>query len=82
MAKLVGYARVSTEDQDLSLQCDALQREGCREDLIFVDTASGANAERPGLEVCLKAVERGDTLVVQTEEHGQRFCYNVPVISG
>ena len=64
MAKLVGYARVSTEDQDVALQRDALHEAGCREELIFVDKVSGARTQRPGLDACLGALEPGDTLVV------------------
>jgi DNA invertase Pin-like site-specific DNA recombinase len=44
---LVGYARVSTEDQNLDLQKDALQKAGCEK--LFTDVASGARDERPGL---------------------------------
>ena len=43
---LVGYARVSTPDQNLDLQCDALQQAGC--DRLFTDVASGVQTERPG----------------------------------
>jgi len=59
---LVGYARVSTEDQTLSLQQDALEQAGCER--IFTDTASGAKAERAGLTEALEYVRKGDTLVV------------------
>ncbi|HYN79065.1 MAG: recombinase family protein [Planctomycetes bacterium] len=64
MAKLVGYARVSTEDQDVALQRDALQAAGCRTEWIFIDKASGARTQRPGLDACLGVLEAGDTLVV------------------
>lgn len=59
---LVGYARVSTDDQDLSLQRDALTAAGCNK--IFTDTMSGAKAERPGLAEVLDFCRPGDTLVV------------------
>jgi DNA invertase Pin-like site-specific DNA recombinase len=59
---LIGYARVSTSDQTLDLQKDALERAGCSK--IFTDTASGATAERTGLDEALNYVRGGDTLVV------------------
>src|SRR5215210_5558532 len=59
---LIGYARISTHDQTLALQQDALSKAGC--DRIFTDTASGAEADRPGLEEALEYVRTGDTLVV------------------
>jgi len=59
---LIGYARVSTHDQTLALQRDALDRAGCER--IFTDTASGAKADRPGLEEALDFARAGDTLVV------------------
>jgi DNA invertase Pin-like site-specific DNA recombinase len=59
---LVGYARVSTQDQTLDLQKDALEKIGCTK--IFTDTASGAKAERKGLEDALNYVREGDILVV------------------
>src|SRR5207249_8590917 len=58
----IGYARVSTHDQTLNLQKDALEKIGCTR--IFTDTASGAKAERKGLEEALEYVREGDTLVV------------------
>ncbi|HAN92230.1 MAG TPA: resolvase [Nitrospira sp.] len=59
---LVGYARVSTTDQNLDLQKDALLAAGCGR--IFTDTASGAKAQRPGLVDALQCCRPGDTLVV------------------
>ncbi len=59
---LVGYARVSTTDQNLSLQTDALQAAGCER--LLTDTVSGARVERPGLTAALKECRAGDTLVV------------------
>ena len=58
----VGYARVSTEDQTLNLQLDALHGAGCEK--VFTDTASGARVERPGLGEALAYVRAGDALVV------------------
>ena len=59
---LVGYARVSTTDQTLDLQHDALTKAGCAK--IFTDTASGAQADRKGLADAISYVRAGDTLVV------------------
>src|SRR4051812_14529626 len=59
---LIGYARVSTTDQTLALQQDALTKAGCTK--IFTDTASGAQTERDGLTDALSYVRAGDTLVV------------------
>lgn len=59
---LLGYARVSTKDQDASLQIDALDKHGCTK--IFTDTKSGVLAERPELTRLLDYAREGDTLVV------------------
>jgi DNA invertase Pin-like site-specific DNA recombinase len=58
----IGYARVSTEDQNLHLQRDALQKAGCER--IFTDTVTGTKATRPGLTEALSHLRGGDTLVV------------------
>lgn len=62
MNQRIGYARVSTEDQHLDLQRDALQQAGCR--VIYEEAASGKSAARLELEQCRKALRSGDTLVV------------------
>ena len=62
MSKRIGYARVSTDDQNLDLQRDCLTRSGCA--TIYEETASGKSAQRIELEHCRKALRSGDTLVV------------------
>ncbi len=59
---LVGYARVSTQDQDLAPQLDALRAAGCER--VFTERASGAQRERPQLRAALDDMRSGDTLVV------------------
>ncbi len=59
---LIGYARISTADQTLALQQDALTQAGCTK--IFTDVVSGVQAERKGLEEALDFLRPGDTLVV------------------
>lgn len=62
---LVGYARVSTENQDLTAQRDGLRRLGVGDDRIYVDHGlTGTNRDRPGLRLALAACRTGDTLVV------------------
>ena len=58
----IGYARVSTDEQALDLQRDALKQAKCRQ--IYEEHASGKNANRPELYACLKSLREGDTLVV------------------
>jgi len=58
----VGYARVSTEDQNLELQLGALKKAGCTR--VFTDRTSGAGADRPGLKEALSHLRETDTLVV------------------
>ncbi|MBA4041047.1 MULTISPECIES: recombinase family protein [Sphingomonadaceae] len=59
---LIGYARVSTDEQDTAAQQDALRAQGCS--MIFEDKASGANRERPNLARALDRVGKDDTLLV------------------
>ena len=59
---LIGYVRVSTNDQNTALQRNALESAGCEQ--IFEDKLSGTKTDRPGLKRALKRLQKGDTLVV------------------
>ena len=59
---LIGYARVSTIEQNASLQTDELKKAGCEK--IFQDKVSGAKSERPGLQEAIEFLRKGDSLVV------------------
>jgi DNA invertase Pin-like site-specific DNA recombinase len=59
---LIGYARVSTYDQNPDLQNDALSKVGCKK--VFTDTVTGVASERPGMASALEYLREGDTLVV------------------
>jgi DNA invertase Pin-like site-specific DNA recombinase len=62
MFMLVGYARVSTQDQNLELQLSALKNIGCKK--LYQDQMSGTKNNRPGLQLALEVLRKGDTLVV------------------
>jgi DNA invertase Pin-like site-specific DNA recombinase len=80
--RLIGYARVSTAEQDLGLQIDALKKAGCKAKLIFTDQASGARAERPGLNACLQALVPGDTLIVwRLDRLGRSMTHLVTLVT-
>lgn len=73
---LVGYARVSTEEQDLTVQREALQHLGVSPDRIYVDHGlTGTNRDRPGLREAMAACRSGDTLVVTKVD---RLARSVP----
>ena len=79
--RLVGYARVSTQDQDLALQLDALRKHGVARELIFTDKASGAMHERPGLDACFQELRTGDILLVwRLDRLGRSVRHLVTVI--
>src|SRR3954466_7870469 len=78
---IVGYARVSTADQTLDLQLDALKKAGCSK--IFTDTASGAKAERKGLEEAISYVRAGDTIAVwRLDRLGRSLPHLIETIGG
>ena len=83
MRRLIGYARVSKLEQDLNLQIDALLKIGCRRQDIHVDKVSGARTKRPGLDNCLEALQKGDTLVVwRLDRLGRLMAHLINTIEG
>ncbi len=62
MMTAIGYARVSTADQDTALQLDALRKAGCEK--LFEDKVSGVKTDRPGLTEAIRYARDGDTLTV------------------
>ena len=81
MGHLLGYARVSTTDQQAHLQVDALDRAGCYR--VFTETASGARADRPVLEQLLDQLRPGDTLVVwKLDRLGRSLRHLVDTVTG
>lgn len=76
---LIGYARVSTDDQRLELQRTALREAGCER--VYEDTASGAHADRPGLGQAIEMLRAGDTLVVWRLDRLARSLKNLIALS-
>ena len=77
---LIGYARVSTQDQNLDLQTEALTKAGCKR--IFNDKISGSRAERPGLTKALEMLREGDTLIVWKLDRLDRSVKNLVDLVG
>jgi DNA invertase Pin-like site-specific DNA recombinase len=76
----IGYARVSTNQQDTQLQIDALVSAGCEK--IYEEKASGANTDRPELKQCLKAMNKGDVLVCYSLSRlGRSLQHLIEVVS-
>ena len=77
----IGYARVSTRDQKLDLQIDALKKAGCGK--IFSDVISGAAKERPQLSAMLEQLREGDVVVVyKLDRLGRSLIHLVSLVSG
>lgn len=77
---LIGYARVSTEEQNLDLQTDALKKVGCEK--VFLDKVSGAKSERKGLNAALEMLRAGDVLMVWRLDRLGRSLKNLIEIVG
>lgn len=77
---LIGYARVSTDEQNPALQFDALTRAGCK--TIFTESASGAAVSRPALEKALSALRPGDTLVTwKLDRLGRSLSHLIGIVT-
>jgi DNA invertase Pin-like site-specific DNA recombinase len=76
---LIGYARISTDDQNLDLQRDALRQAGCKK--ICEDRISGAKATRPGLTLALEIARAGDVLVVWRLDRLGRSLHDLIVLA-
>lgn len=77
---LIGYARISTQEQTLDLQQDALEAAGCER--VFHDAISGAQTERPGLDKALNHLREGDTLVVwRLDRLGRSLKHLIEVVA-
>jgi len=83
MPNIIGYARVSNQEQELQLQLDALLQAGCNKNKIFLDQISGTKVERPGLDKCLTELQSGDTLLVwRLDRLGRSMSHLVSLIEG
>jgi DNA invertase Pin-like site-specific DNA recombinase len=78
----LGYARVSTAEQSLDSQIDALKEAGIESRLIYTDVISSRRQERPGLESALKALRAGDTLVVAKLDRLARSSRDLQNLAG
>lgn len=62
--KKIGYARVSTKEQKLNLQIDALKKEGCKSKDIFTEKVSGSKKDRPQLQKMIEHLRKGDVVII------------------
>ena len=79
---LIGYARVSTDDQRLDLQIDALTKAGIERTRIYEEQASGVKTRRPVFAECLRSLRQGDTLVVwRLDRAGRSLIHLIEVMA-
>ena len=80
MGRKIGYARVSTTDQDPQLQLDALAAKDCLK--TYTDTATGTKADRPEWNKCLADLRPGDTLIIwKIDRLGRNLCDLIEIVS-
>lgn len=82
MGELIGYARVSTDEQNLDLQLDALRKHGVKDRFLFQEHMSGRSRDRPKLEECLRTIRDGDSLVVWKLDRLGRSLKDLAAITG
>jgi DNA invertase Pin-like site-specific DNA recombinase len=76
----IGYARISTQDQNVSLQEDELKSAGCKQ--VFTDMASGTKSERQGLKKCLETLQPGNALIVwRLDRLGRSMPHLVSIVT-
>lgn len=80
-SRLVGYARVSTDEQDLRMQVQALREHGVHPNYIFYDKLSGKNLKRPGLQEALAVIGEGDVLVAWSLDRIGRSLSDLVLVS-
>lgn len=81
MTRLIGYARVSTQDQTTDLQLDALQVAGCV--VVYQDQVSGSIKKRAGLDAALIDLQHGDVLVVwKLDRLGRSLAHLIDIVTG
>jgi len=77
VGRLIGYARVSTEDQDLGMQVAKLKAAGVSDNSVYTDKVSAAARKRPGLEMALKEAVKGDTIIVWKLDRFARSLFDL-----
>lgn len=77
---IIGYARVSTQEQNLQMQLDALKEYGCEK--VYSEKASGGNTSRPELDAMLEHARRGDTIVIwKLDRLGRSLRHLIEIVS-
>ncbi len=81
MGKMIGYARLSIEEQNFDLQIDALKAAGCKYEDIYTDKVSGTKTTRKAMDKCLSVLDNGDTLIIwKLDRLGKSMSHLVSVV--